>query len=286
MKKIVVAYIPVLHRGYLEFLQDANADAIFLIQNDVIAGLGDDFEYLVRKDVLRAVSASEMSRAIRALSLLSMKEVRPLDTHLIQVLQHHPHVIICPDEDVTRAVIKKHFSSSAVVFSPIFLRWNRDNVLESKAVQSHHQVHLEDFHRTMMSKTHNEAKKSFDWWRQVGAVLVKDRTPLIFAHNQHTPNEQTPYAFGDPRSIFKRGIHLELSTAEHGEAIVIAEAARQGIATQGTQLYVSAFPCPPCAKLVARSGITHCYFGGGYAVLDGEANLRNAGVELVLVSDP
>jgi len=66
-------------------------------------------------------------------------------------------------------------------------------------------------------------------------------------------------------------------------AMLIAEAAKRGISLEGTNLYVTDFPCPPCAKLIARSGITRLYFSRGYAVLDGESTLKNKGVELVFV---
>ena len=37
----------------------------------------------------------------------------------------------------------------------------------------------------------------------------------------------------------------------HAEARLIAAAAREGRATAGAVLYVTDFPCPPCAKLIA-----------------------------------
>jgi dCMP deaminase len=72
-----------------------------------------------------------------------------------------------------------------------------------------------------------------------------------------------------------------LSTAEHAEARLIAAAAREGVATDGAVMYVTDFPCPPCAKLIAGAGIRRLYFRSGYAVLDGEDVLREASVEVV-----
>ena len=48
-------------------------------------------------------------------------------------------------------------------------------------------------------------------------------------------------------------------------------------------MYVTVFPCPPCAKLIAYSGIKRLYCGGGYAVLDGEEVLKSNGVEIYFV---
>jgi len=80
-------------------------------------------------------------------------------------------------------------------------------------------------------------------------------------------------------------VHLELSTTTHAEAQLIADAARRGVATEGAVMYVTDFPCPPCAKLVAAAGVSRLYFRTGYAVLDGNDILVAGGVEIVRVED-
>ena len=188
-----------------------------------------------------------------------------------------------PDEDLSRAVAEVYFRGSNVLFSPVFLRWHRNNVEEQKKVEVHRTANLSEFGREIMGKVFTEADKSFDWWRQVAAAIVKDGELILLARNKHVPDEQMPYVFGDPRSVFKRGIHIELSTAMHAEAALVAEAAKRGISLDGASLFVTDFPCPPCAKLVAYSGIKKCFFAGGYAVLDGEDILRDKGVELFFI---
>ena len=83
--------------------------------------------------------------------------------------------------------------------------------------------------------------------------------------------------------FFKKGRHIELTTDQHAESVVISEAAKKGIALEGADLYMSTFPCPPCAKLVAAAGIRRCYFSSGYAMLDGERILKDRGVEIIRV---
>ncbi len=277
MKTIVIAYIPVLHRGYLEFFKDISVDTpLFIISEELINSFGDEFDYIKRKDALRAISSFDMVSAIQGLSLLWLKDVRSLDTAGIEILNKNevPISIICPNEDITRAVVERYFKCCEVEYRSIFLRWHRDNVAEKKAVKAHRSASISTLDYEILRKAKEEASKSFDWWRQVGGVLVKNDKSLLVAHNQHVPDEQMPSAFGDPRSIFKRGIHLELTTADHAEAVLIAEAARQGISTKGAWLYVTTFPCPTCAMLVARSGISKVFFSGGYAILDGEKTLK------------
>jgi dCMP deaminase len=65
--------------------------------------------------------------------------------------------------------------------------------------------------------------------------------------------------------------------------MLVARAAQQGRSLAGADLYVSTFPCPGCARLVAEAGFRRCFFAGPYAVLDGEDVLRAAGVALIWV---
>ncbi len=122
-----------------------------------------------------------------------------------------------------------------------------------------------------------------DWWRQVGAALRFPDGHVTSTANEHHPHRLSAYAAGDPRSSFVKGVHLEISTATHAEARLIADAAREGRATEGAVMYVTDFPCPPCAKLIAGAGIARLYFRTGYAVLDGQDVLEQAGVEVVQV---
>jgi dCMP deaminase len=135
-----------------------------------------------------------------------------------------------------------------------------------------------------MRQLFKEAAKSSDMWRQVGAAILKRKKTVLIAHNHHLPSEQSHYVHGDPRNNFHKGEHIEISTAFHAEASLIAEAAKRGIQLEGLDMYVTTFPCPPCAKLIAHSGIKHLYFAEGYSVLDGEAILKGAGVELILLT--
>jgi dCMP deaminase len=127
------------------------------------------------------------------------------------------------------------------------------------------------------------AAESIDWWRQVGAALRLATGELMSATNVHNPHPLSPYAVGDPRANLYKGVGLELSTATHAEAGLIAQAAREGKATKGGVMFVTDFPCPPCAKLIAGAGIAKLYFVEGYAVLDGQDVLEAAGVEIVQV---
>jgi len=147
---------------------------------------------------------------------------------------------------------------------------------------SDEQITREEFHQRMMKHAGEEANKSSDIWRHVGAAIVS-KGEIIRMFNQHLPSPHTPYVNGDPRNNFHKGDHIEMSSAIHAEAAMISEAARTGTKLEGADMYVTTFPCPPCAKLIARSGIKNLYYGEGYGVLDGEEVLKAAGVKIIFV---
>ncbi len=117
----------------------------------------------------------------------------------------------------------------------------------------------------------------------MGAIAWRDGEVLGSAWNHHVPTEYAPYTDGDPRDSFSRGVRTDLSTAIHAEASVVAQAARAGRVLDGADLYVTTFPCPACARLVAEAGFRRCYFAGPYSLLDGDTILRAADVELIWV---
>jgi dCMP deaminase len=128
-----------------------------------------------------------------------------------------------------------------------------------------------------------EAQKSSDWWRQVGAVLFREKEILLAAFNRHLPTEYETEFEGDPRSNFQAGEYIEFSSAIHGEAGLIGAAASRGICTRGLEIFATTFPCPACAALIATSGLKRLYFVEGYSNVNALATLREYGVEIVQV---
>ncbi|OGD67291.1 hypothetical protein A2442_00780 [Candidatus Campbellbacteria bacterium RIFOXYC2_FULL_35_25] len=279
MSKILVSYIPALHKGYLNLFCECGAKTLYIIGDDLI-NLIPDLDYVSRKDSLRAISPEMVMDAVRSWNIFD--SVHVLNLNSIQFLVSCGDQIIMPDEDVSRSISQKYFLGKDVIFHQIFLRWNKVNTTAAKKL-SCDRISLTNFEKEVVGVVLNESQKSWDWWRQVGGVITRGEEILLVAHNQHLPEEQNPYIFGDPRAVFNKGVNIELSTAEHAEAILIAEAAKRGICLEGTYLFVSDFPCPPCAKLVGRSGIKKCYFINGYAMLDGEEVLKDRNVEIIQI---
>lgn len=229
---------------------------------------------------LPALPAALIVRSLKSLDIFA--EVKIVEVTDLESLPTNQPLIL-PDEDVSREVAQRYLMSHQTTFESIFLRRDAQHSLHQVEVKYDCAISSEVLDQQMMNLAQTYAQRSSDFWRQIGVVLVKDNKVLMATYNHHVPSPQTPYVFGDPRGNFNKGLHIEISTAFHGEASLIAMAARRGLALEGAHLYVTTYPCPPCAKLIAYSGITRLYFLDGYAMLDGESILRDNGVEIVKV---
>ncbi len=277
MKKIILAFIPVLHEGYVRFIK-RHADACSLY----ILGRGLIKTHQILAKEIRALSPPMMRKAITALNIVD--RVALFEERDIRKIQRQKQItIVMPNEDISRELAEVHFKEHTIIYDNIFLRWDSENSLESREVESKTEISAHEFDRKIMAAAKAESEKSSDWWRQVGAVALRAKKIILKSHNRHMPSPHTPYADGDPRTNFKKGLLTEMSTGLHAERGLIARAARDGIALLGTSMYVSTFPCPACAKLIVAAGISTLYFQDGYAVLDGERVLVAGEVKIVQI---
>jgi dCMP deaminase len=278
---IAVCHIPVIHKGYLDFIRTCEARGVMTLFLVDLAFLQpeDEFDYLVRKNSLHALSSLDIKHALEQYTNIP---VVILDTTTIGDAQGGSDEILMPYEDISTFLAERYFAGRTIVYENVFLRWNRENLGETKEPDVA-ATDLPAFVATTFYQVLEEATKSADWWRSVGAALVKDGEVVALAHNEHMPHEQLPNFFSDPRALFKKGININYATSAHAEVGVIAEAARKGISPEGSELFLTDFPCPYCARLIAKSGIKKIYFLKGYAVLEGDEFLKGEGVELIQV---
>jgi dCMP deaminase len=277
MTDVAIAYIPVLHEGYRRFAEaHARDKPLWLIGPSLYA----DYRPLA-KDI-RALDAESAAAAIAAWGICS--EVGVLDEAAATSLAASSPSIVLPDEDVSYQVVERFFARCPVVYETAFLRWDKSKSVRLLKPGAARQVGAGEAWQELAAAAEGEAARSVDWWRQVGAALRLRDGEILSATNVHSPHPLAPYAAGDPRSNFFKGVHIEISTVTHAEAALVAEAALRGLSTDGGAIYVTDFPCPPCAKLIAGAGIATLYFREGYAMLDGEDVLAAAGVEVVQVT--
>lgn len=281
MSDCAVAYVPVLHDGYRRFIErharGRDGWALYLIGPELYA----DYRPLA-KDI-RALPAELAASAIAAWGVCS--QVAVLDEAGARELAERSPRIVMPAEDVSYRIADRFFERCEVLYDTVFLRWDRTRTAQLLQPGARRWTAAERSEDQLLAELANAAGEaagtSIDWWRQVGAAIRLASGETLVANNEHAPHRLSAYAAGDPRANLHRGVGLELSTATHAEAALIARAAREGRATAGASMFVSDFPCPPCAKLIAAAGILKLYFVEGYAVLDGEAVLEAANVEVV-----
>jgi dCMP deaminase len=283
-KKVAIAYIPVLHKGYLDFLSELVAQGVqelFLIGDSILES-HDELDYINRKDRLRALPIETVVTALSAVTELTVTELSP---EMIIQIQAGEISIVTPREDIGEVIVQAYFQDVETEYKNVFIRRNKHMLRDEKMPDTHKVISMDELTTKLWADVLVESQKSADWYRQVGAALVKDGQVVYLTHNEHMPEEQTPNIEGDARTLFKRGIRLEYSTAAHAEVVAIGSAAKHGVVTSGAELYMTDFPCPYCARLIVSAGIAKVYFLRGYAVLEGDAFLKEAGVEVIKVEE-
>lgn len=269
---ILILSMPVLHRGYLNFFKhlDGLVKDIYLFDDELVLELS---EY---KPDIAALSSETLVGILKGLgysqvSLLKKSEIGNIGKEKI----------ILVNDQVSRAFHEKYLADAEVRWENVFLRWERENVLSTEVVDV--PIVSDETPVRFMGEAYKEGEKSSDWWRQVGAVLVKDNEIMLRGYNTGVPDDHEPYKKGAVRDFLEPGERPELASTIHAEQSIIAAAAKQGIALQDADLYVTHFPCAVCAKMLSRSGIRTCYFSEGSSNLDGKAALESAGVMVLLV---
>jgi dCMP deaminase len=103
----------------------------------------------------------------------------------------------------------------------------------------------------------------------VGAVIVKDKTILSTGYNGSIIGQ--PHC-DDVGHLLEKG-HC-ISTV-HAEANAIIQAAKNGTAIKDAFIYITAFPCWDCFKLIANSSLRKIYYGELYQLSSPERRAQN-----------
>jgi dCMP deaminase len=274
MKTAFIFYLPVLHQGTIDLLNEKKntIDDFYLISDQLLEKMG------VRLDI----ASFDTKTAADVLGKLGF-EVSTIDEGSLGKLLADYSKIYLVNDELGRKLNESFFKNKAIEieFLSFFLRWDREKVFaetEFAAKSSN-----DPFDQKMMQAAYKLSEQSADWWRQVGAVLVKDGEIILEACNTALPDEYVAYREGAIRDQMKVGEKPELTHYIHAEQKIIAKAAEAGIALKGLDLYVTHFPCPVCAKLIAETGLARCYFSEGSSSLNGDKILRNKSVELIQV---
>ena len=111
------------------------------------------------------------------------------------------------------------------------------------------------------------AQRSVCLRRKVGCLVARNNQILCTGYNGPPAGHPHPEDIGGcERDIagIKSGERLELCVCLHAEQNALLQAARHGTTVEGATIYVTVFPCPICARMIANSGIKHVKVFGTY----------------------
>lgn len=272
-EKILILHIPVIHKGYLDLFERVrdSVSQVYILDGELQNELSE-----IKPDIA-AISAEKVKDL---LGKLGFNEISILSKDNLEEIKGKEIILV--QDEISRNLYNKYLTGENIEWESVFLRWDKSKILSEKPLENI-PISQDGFDIKMMEEAYKEAEKSSDWWRQIGAVLVKDKEIIIRGNNKDLPSDYTPYQVGEVRDFFKAGERQELANTIHAEQKIIAEAAKSGISLQGTSLYVNIFPCPVCAKLIAFSGIKNLYFGEGGSNFDAKKVLDAAGVRIIYI---
>lgn len=119
------------------------------------------------------------------------------------------------------------------------------------------------------------AENSYANRAKVGAVLVKEGRIICNSWNG------TPSGFPNSCEDLIDGKLVTKPEVVHAEANVITWAAKNGISTNGTDLYVTLSPCMSCAVLIIQAGIKRIYYAAEYRNKEAISFLKNHGIDVI-----
>lgn len=281
---LILGEFPVFHRGYTEFLSKVSRDKrgkfFFGILGDKLIKKLTALEPDIRK-----VSEKDIERIIN--SYLTPKKYFIIEENNFSgvIKEVKPKKIIVLRGDKSEDFAENFLGDykNILEYFDVRLRWHDSKVQEfKKEVSKIPQKELAE-HENFMIEAEKEAEKSKCWWRQVGAVAVKDGKIIFRGFNKMLPNDDECYKIGCIRDSIAPGKQPEICSVTHAEATIISLAAKEGVSLNGTTLYVTHFPCPACAKLVALSGFKKLVYSRGSSVFDGERVMASRGVDIIKI---
>jgi dCMP deaminase len=275
--KAVFAYIPVVHKNTLTFLESYAGLSILLLDNEE----GKKENVYLERDA-RALPASLIQKELAVHGYTDVIVVKP--NELVSVLSQFEKLIV-PEDEIVDFFLEKYAPQVSVEKVNTFLRWTQKLSTVEYVVPQDRTISHGDFENTTLALLEKEAEKSPDWWRQIAAAIVKDGKIVALAYNAHFPSQHSLTINGDPRSNFDAGQGIGIYTSIHAEASVLAKAARLGIAVEGADVYATTFPCPTCARSLVEAGVARVFYKKGYSLLDAEEILKGSGIEIILVKE-
>lgn len=284
---LIVGEMPVIHKGYTDFFNKISkrfprAHFYWGFLTDKTVKELTKFEPDIRKIpiayVKKAISAYLPVKGSFLVNKNNFKEI-------IKNVNPQKIIILKGDksEDFTKLYLIAQKYKESIQYYDVRLKWHSQKVAEFKKESDKLSKRELAVHKNFMKEAEKESEKSKCWWRQVGAVLIKDGNVILKAFNEMMPFDDECYKIGCVRDEIPPGKLSEICSVAHTEAAIIASAAQKGNSLKRTTIYVTHFPCPACAKLIALSGIKKLVYSRGSAVFDGKRVMESRGVDIIKI---
>lgn len=270
---VILGTFAIIHRGYLDILKKYPEAEIYILDDEWANKL-----YKLNAD-LRKLPVAKTKQLLESLNRM----VKVLNPETLSDIKKEKEIVLISDEAIEELKNKYLLDHPGLIMENGFFYRPTNEVCHSE--EENHKV-TKNYSQTdmdFMKKTLALSKQSGCFWRQVASIIVKDNKIIYSAYNQMMPNSDECYKIGCIRDNFKAGVQTEVCSAVHSEANCIAQAAKDGVSLKDSHIYVSTFPCPACAKLVALAGIKKCFYHTGWANFDGERIMTANNVEIIKV---
>jgi dCMP deaminase len=127
------------------------------------------------------------------------------------------------------------------------------------------------------------ATRSTCYRRQIGAVVVSSDKEIVatgFNGNVRGAPHCDEIGCIKEEMGLKSGEGHDWCTAVHAEQNALLQAGKN---SRGSTLYINAFPCKICARLIVNAGISRVVISGEYTDKDGLKILAERGIEVIHV---
>ena len=124
--------------------------------------------------------------------------------------------------------------------------------------------------------------------RHIGAVIVKDKRIVATGYNGAPQGVKSCVERGEclrRKLDIPSGTRQEVCYAVHAEQNAICQAAKQGLAVDGTTMYVTHQPCVICARMIINAGIKKIIYKHGYPDEFSLKLFAEAGTEVIKFED-
>lgn len=119
-------------------------------------------------------------------------------------------------------------------------------------------------HKTFMAMANDFARKSNCVRRAVGTLIVRQGQIIAVGCNGVAESHRDCREAGCPRCINGgyTGSGYETCICIHAEQSAIADAARRGVSTNDSIMYVNLRPCLQCLAIAMASGVREIFYAG------------------------